>query len=339
MDITIDDDQMMLRDTALSFAQKALTPAAIRALEATEHRFDTKIWRQMAEMGWAGAAFPEEYGGSGTGLLELALIIEALGQAALPSPIFSTVVEAGLLLLDAGSPAQRRTYLPRIAAGDSILTTAIIEPSGGLAARDIRTRITPAGNRFTVNGTKLFVRDAGVAEAIICLGRSGKGETDLALADYNQAIVINPSYTKAFLNRATVYYKKKQYDLAIGDLNAAYRAHPALHVGDCEPIGFRWLVGDDRDGGVLAFLRTGGEADPPICVVANFTPVPREGYRLGVPRAGFWKEILSSDSVHYGGSGVGNRGGMHSDGEPCRGFEQSLVVTVPPLGIAVFVAQ
>ena len=125
----------------------------------------------------------------------------------------------------------------------------------------------------------------------------------------------------------------------IGDLNAAYRAHPALHVGDCEPIGFRWLVGDDRDGGVLAFLRTGGEADPPICVVANFTPVPREGYRLGVPRAGFWKEILSSDSVHYGGSGVGNRGGMHSDGEPCRGFEQSLVVTVPPLGIAVFVAQ
>ena len=125
----------------------------------------------------------------------------------------------------------------------------------------------------------------------------------------------------------------------IGDLNAAYRAYPALHLGDCEPIGFRWLVGDDREGGVLAFLRTGGEADPPICVVANFTPVPREGYRFGVPRAGFWKEILSSDSAHYGGSGVGNRGGMHSDGVPCRGFEQSLVVTAPPLGIAVFVAQ
>jgi len=181
MDITIDDDQMMLRDTALSFAQKALTPAAIRALEATEHRFDTKIWRQMAEMGWAGAAFPEEYGGSGTGLLELALIVEALGQAALPSPIFSTVVEAGLLLLDAGSPPQRQTYLPRIATGDAILTTAIAEPAGGLAPGGIRTRITPVGNGFTVNGTKLFVRDAGVAEAIICLGRSGEGESDLTL--------------------------------------------------------------------------------------------------------------------------------------------------------------
>ena len=125
----------------------------------------------------------------------------------------------------------------------------------------------------------------------------------------------------------------------VGDLNAAYRAHPALHVGDCEPIGFRWLVGDDREGGVLAYLRTGGDADPPICVVANFTPVPRDGYRLGVPRAGFWREILSSDSVHYGGGGVGNHGGMHTDGVGYSGFEQSLVVTVPPLGIAVFVAQ
>ncbi|MEO6774239.1 MAG: 1,4-alpha-glucan branching protein GlgB [Kofleriaceae bacterium] len=125
----------------------------------------------------------------------------------------------------------------------------------------------------------------------------------------------------------------------VGDLNRAYRAHPALHVGDCEPVGFRWIVGDDREGGVLAYLRTGGEADPPICVIANFTPVSREGYRIGVPRAGFWREILCSDSVDYGGSGIGNRGGMHTDRTGCRGFEQSLVVTAPPLGIAVFVAQ
>ena len=132
MDITIDDDQRLLRDTALAFAHKALTPARIRELETTEDGFDAKVWRQMAEMGWAGAVFPEEYGGSGAGLLELALIVEALGQAAVPSPIYSTVVEAGLLLLDAGSPAQRERCLPRIAAG-AIMTTAITEPGGGLA--------------------------------------------------------------------------------------------------------------------------------------------------------------------------------------------------------------
>ncbi|HEX7703256.1 MAG TPA: 1,4-alpha-glucan branching protein GlgB [Kofleriaceae bacterium] len=125
----------------------------------------------------------------------------------------------------------------------------------------------------------------------------------------------------------------------VGDLNGAYRAHRALHVGDCDPVGFQWLVGDDREGGVLAYLRTGGDRDPPVCVVANFTPVPRDGYRLGVPHAGFWREILSSDSVHYGGTGIGNQGGMFSDSEGCRGFEQSIVVTVPPLGICVFVAE
>ncbi|MEO8548725.1 MAG: 1,4-alpha-glucan branching protein GlgB [Kofleriaceae bacterium] len=125
----------------------------------------------------------------------------------------------------------------------------------------------------------------------------------------------------------------------IGDLNRAYRTHRALHVADCEPVGFRWLVEDDREAGILGFLRTGGEGDPPVCVVANFTPVAREGYRIGVPRGGFWREILASDSVHYGGSGVGNRGGMHADAQGWRGFDQSLILTAPPLAISVFVAE
>ncbi len=125
----------------------------------------------------------------------------------------------------------------------------------------------------------------------------------------------------------------------LGDLNGAYRNHRALHVGDCDPVGFQWLVSDDRDASVLAYLRTGGEGDPPVCVIANFTPLVREGYRFGVPKAGFWREILCSDASEYGGSGVGNRGGMHTDGEGNRGHAQSLIVTLPPLGICVFVAE
>ena len=125
----------------------------------------------------------------------------------------------------------------------------------------------------------------------------------------------------------------------LGDLNRAYREHPALHVGDCDPIGFQWLVGDDAEGGVLAYFRTGGPTDAPVVVVANFTPVPREGYRLGVPRAGYWREALNSDAVSYGGSGVGNQGGMHA--EPIEWHHQpcSIVVTAPPLGVCLFVAE
>ena len=124
----------------------------------------------------------------------------------------------------------------------------------------------------------------------------------------------------------------------IGDLNGAYRELPALHVRDCDPVGFQFVVGDDADGGVLAYLRTGEGADAPVCVVCNFTPVPRDGYRVGVSRAGFWREVLCSDAEVYGGSGIGNRGGMAAEEVPWHGQGWSIVVTAPPLGVVVFVA-
>ena len=126
----------------------------------------------------------------------------------------------------------------------------------------------------------------------------------------------------------------------LGDLNGIYRRFPALHRGDCEPWGFKWLVGDDRDASVLAYARYSGQAgDCPIVVVANFTPVPREGYRIGVPRKGFWREVLNSDAEIYYGSGIGNRGGLEAEHVACRGHEYSLVVTAPPLSVVVFAAE
>ena len=181
MDISLNEDQQLLHETALTFARSAMTPARIRELEEADAGFDAAVWKQMVEMGWAGALFPEQYGGAEAGTVELALVIEALGQGAIPSPIFSTVIEAGLLLLDAGSAGQRDNWLTRIATGDAILTTAILEASGGLRPEEIRTRITPSGNGFTVSGTKLFVRDAGSAEVIICAGRTGEKPADLTL--------------------------------------------------------------------------------------------------------------------------------------------------------------
>jgi 1,4-alpha-glucan branching enzyme len=124
----------------------------------------------------------------------------------------------------------------------------------------------------------------------------------------------------------------------LGDLNRAYRNFHALHRGDCEPWGFRWLIGDDRDASILAYARYGAEGDPPVVVIANFTPVPREGYRIGVPRPGFWSEVLNSDADIYGGSGIGNRGGMDAEKHGCRGYECSLVVTAPPFAVVVFAA-
>ena len=118
------------------------------------------------------------------------------------------------------------------------------------------------------------------------------------------------------------------------DLNAAYRGIPALHVGDCDPAGFRWVVVDDAGNSVFAYMRL-GHGTPPVLVVCNFTPMPRHGYRVGVPSAGKWAEVLNSDATLYGGSGVGNYGGVVADGEPAHGLPVSLTLTLPPLATLI----
>ncbi len=117
----------------------------------------------------------------------------------------------------------------------------------------------------------------------------------------------------------------------VRDLNAAYRNLPALHARDCEPEGFRWIVVNDDAQSVLAFLRMGGDGDAPVAIVCNFTPVPRHFYRIGLPHPGHWREALNSDADIYGGSNMGNLGGVVAEDRPAHGFGASAVLTLPPL--------
>jgi 1,4-alpha-glucan branching enzyme len=117
----------------------------------------------------------------------------------------------------------------------------------------------------------------------------------------------------------------------VRDLNGLYRREPSLHGKDSKSEGFRWIIGDDRANSVFAFLRQGAADDRPVLVVCNMTPVPRRGYRIGVPRAGLWREIANTDSRFYGGSDVGNSGSVGTAGVPMHGEPQSLELTLPPL--------
>jgi 1,4-alpha-glucan branching enzyme len=126
----------------------------------------------------------------------------------------------------------------------------------------------------------------------------------------------------------------------VGDLNRLYRELPALHQGDCRGDGFRWIIADDGANSVFAFLRAAVDsAAPPALVVCNFTPVPRHSYRIGVPRAGYWRERLNTDAGDYGGANIGNGGGAHTEAAPAHGFEQSLVLTLPPLATLVLLPE
>ncbi len=124
----------------------------------------------------------------------------------------------------------------------------------------------------------------------------------------------------------------------VRDLNAVYRDVPALHAFDCQPEGFAWIDGGNANDSVLAYLRNGKKSREVAAVVANFTPVVRSNYRVGVPHAGRWRLRLNSDDTKYGGSGVSS-GDRDADAEPWHGQPFSIVVTLPPLAVLVLTPE
>ena len=124
----------------------------------------------------------------------------------------------------------------------------------------------------------------------------------------------------------------------VADLNRLYREVPALHQQDCVPQGFQWLIGDDAVNSVFAWLRWSREGEP-VLVVANFTPVPREAYRVGVPFAEHWSEVLNTDADLYAGSNVGNGGVVATEHIAAHGQPLSLTLNLPPLGVLILRPQ
>ncbi len=124
--------------------------------------------------------------------------------------------------------------------------------------------------------------------------------------------------------------------LLVGDLNHLYRSEAALHTGENSPSSFEWIDVHDAEKNVLSFVRKGGAADEMIAVVCNFSPVPRGSYRIGVPRKGFWKEILNSDAKQYWGGGIGNFGGVNTVPIALHGRNYSITVDLPPLAAVFF---
>ncbi len=125
----------------------------------------------------------------------------------------------------------------------------------------------------------------------------------------------------------------------IRDLNTLYRAEPALHVADCDQAGFQWIEANDAEQSIFAWARFGGEGDPPAVVIANFTPLERAEYRVGLPRTGQWREAINTDASLYGGANRGNMGGVTAEAEGWQGQPASATVTVPPLSTVILIHE
>jgi 1,4-alpha-glucan branching enzyme len=122
----------------------------------------------------------------------------------------------------------------------------------------------------------------------------------------------------------------------VGDIARLYRSEPALHEGDCEPFGFEWIDCTDWEASVVSFVRRARDGRE-VVVVVNLTPVVRDNYRIGVPHGGTWIEAFNTDAADYGGSGIGNLGAVEARPHPCHGRSHSVVLTLPPLSVEIFV--
>ena len=183
MDFDLGEEQIMLKTSARDFLEKECPKKLVRDMMDDDKGYSPDLWRKMADLGWHGLAFPEEYGGVGSSFLDLAVLLEEMGRALVPGPFVSTVVSAGRAILAAGNEEQKQRFLPAIASGETIMTLALTEADGGVESSCIGVTATPSGSDFVINGTKLFVPDAHVADHLICVARTkdGTGEDGISL--------------------------------------------------------------------------------------------------------------------------------------------------------------
>jgi alkylation response protein AidB-like acyl-CoA dehydrogenase len=172
MDLEFTEEKNILKSAARNFLKSACPPALMKAMKDDPKGFPKTLWGQMAELGWLGVMIPEEYGGIGGDFLDLSIILESLGEVCCPGPYFSTVVLGGLAILAAGSEEQKQQLLPRLAKGELILALALSEPGAWLEASFLSTRATREGEGYVLDGTKLFVENAHLADYILVAART-----------------------------------------------------------------------------------------------------------------------------------------------------------------------
>lgn len=177
MDISLSEEQELLQGSARDFLQKECPIRLVRAMEADDRGYDHNLWKQMGDLGWLGLVLPEEFGGSGATMMDLVVLLEEFGRALVPGPFVPTVVQVGLPLLWAGDDQQKRAYLPKLAQGELIGTMAWLEPSATSQPAAIETTATLQGENYILNGTKLCVPYAHVADYLLTVARTGTGTT------------------------------------------------------------------------------------------------------------------------------------------------------------------
>jgi len=174
MDLSLTLEQKKLQESARDFLKRECPWTLVKQIDDSETGFSSELWQKIVSQGWVGASIPEKYGGTGRSVTDLGILYEEIGQALLPGPYFSSAVLCASIILELGTEQQKRRLLPAMAQGKKILALALTEPDYGWGPECIHLSAYRKGGNFVLNGEKLFVHDAQIADQIICVARTRK---------------------------------------------------------------------------------------------------------------------------------------------------------------------
>ncbi|MBT4364564.1 MAG: acyl-CoA/acyl-ACP dehydrogenase [Desulfobacterales bacterium] len=172
MNFALTKEQKMLQKSIRQYIKKKCPNSLVKELAASEKGYSPELWKEMAELGWMGLVFPDEYEGSNFSFFDLVLFFEEMGYNICPGPLFSTLVLSGLPILNYADNKLKSEILPQISTGEIILTMAVTEENADYIPSSIKTSAIKEGDEYIINGTKLFVNDAHVSDYILCVART-----------------------------------------------------------------------------------------------------------------------------------------------------------------------
>ncbi len=234
MDLDFNSEQKMLRDSAARFLANECPYDHVKEIEESEEGYDPDLWRQVAELGWTGLLFPEKYGGYEGQFLDLVIIEEEIGKAVFPSPFFTTVIQCGLAILEGGTEEQKEDLLAQISEGSLIMALAQYEEDASFSPAALTMKAEPQGDDYTLNGTKMFVVDANIADKLLVAAQAGDKGLSLFVVDAKEpGLTITKMPTIGMDNTCEVNFK---------DVKASLLGEPGTGVAVLEKTAAKAMV-------------------------------------------------------------------------------------------------
>lgn len=273
MDLDFTEEQEMLREMVRGVCAEYAPIDVVRAMEDDPTGYPAEFWKQLGELDLLGLTIPEQYGGSGQTVLEGAVVYEELGRALAPSPHFaSSVMGAGVLAL-AADEAQKGEWLPKVVAGDAILTPAWLEPKRGYGPAGVQLRAVADGDGYRLNGTKLHVPFAAAATRLLVLARTGDAAEEIAL------LLVDPKSPGVALDQQLSLAADTQYRVTFDDV----RVPASDRVG---AAGSGWAAWNEvmHDGIILLAAQAMGGAQRALEITVQYT---KDRQQFGKPLGAF----------------------------------------------------